>query len=203
MEPLPSNSLKSKEVEPVVTTPGQLRKKPFTKRLAGALFSSDGKTMKEKILMDILVPVVKDTVVTVIVSTAETLFYGSPNGRIKGAVNTLTTGHSYTNYSDPLKNRANYTNNNGVVRIKTVRGVDDILVQTQGEAHDILRYLNYDIDQYGHATVAKAYMLAKLKAEYMDEDYGWYDLSAARITKAIGQTGYLLELPSPSYLKKK
>ena len=70
---------------------------------------------------------------------------------------------------------------------------DDIILDTNAEARDVLTELDYTIRKYGQASVADLYDIVGVTSEWPDNRYGWTSIRGAKI-KPIRE-GFLLVLP--------
>jgi hypothetical protein len=104
---------------------------------------------------------------------------------------------TYTNY-----NRVSYRQQpayNAISqRARARHDFDDVILQTRGEAEEVLDGLKELIDVYGSANVGDFYALLGITPDFPDNQWGWYDLKAASVRHARG--GYLIALPQPQPL---
>lgn len=169
-----------KIVEKVVN--GNVRtKRNDARKFAEVFIAEDVKDVKSYILLDIIVPAIKRA----IVSTVEGLF-GEAGSR-KG--NTNASYVSYRNYSDNRNDRVASTN-----RTRTGYSYNDIILDSRGEAEEVLTRMDELIDTYGEVTVADLYDLVGVTGEYTDNRYGWTSIKNAEVVRAHGG-GYLIKLP--------
>lgn len=82
----------------------------------------------------------------------------------------------------------------------TIFNVGDLRFENRGDAEAVLMRLKECIDVYHIATVGDLYDLADVKSSHVDFNYGWTDLSTARIIRNIDGT-YSIELPRVMPLK--
>ena len=71
----------------------------------------------------------------------------------------------------------------------------DIKYNSLGSANEVLHSMMDIIDKYGYVTVADMYDMSDLPCSYIDNNYGWLDLSSASILSV--RDGYILRLPKP------
>lgn len=197
----PSNSIKLKEektkevrkkVEPVVKSKVTVQKKSLGKRISKSLFGDDTRGVGSYILYDVLIPAGKSMITEMVGGGIEMLVYGERQGRRTSR----DRGTSYVSYD-----KASYRNGRereGRERdtsrsARARHDFDDILIETRGEAEDILSHLVDFCQDYGQATVADFYDLAGIESKFTDNKYGWVDLRGTTITHVRG--GYLLNLP--------
>lgn len=86
-----------------------------------------------------------------------------------------------------------------------VYSTGDITYEKNGDAEVILKRLQECIDVYDVATVADLYDLSSLKYSYTDYNYGWKDLSSAKVVRIFdnneGKWVYSLDLPKAMPIK--
>ena len=194
---LPSNSHKSKEVKieekteikKVVKTPVKRKKKSIGKKFSEVFMEDDTKSVGSYLINDVLIPAAKDTIVDLISSGIEMLMFGSDGGaRKKSSSYGRKSGYtSYNSISDgKKKSRSDYKYQNRYV-------MDEIIVDTRGEAYEIIRELEELIEQYGSASVSDLNDLIGETGEWTDNKWGWFDLGSSKIVRV--RDGYLVDLP--------
>ena len=75
---------------------------------------------------------------------------------------------------------------------------DDIVLETRGEATEVLDTMYNIISQYDSVSVADLFDAVGISSEFTDEKWGWTDLHGADIRRV--HEGYLLDLPRPQPL---
>ena len=70
---------------------------------------------------------------------------------------------------------------------------DDVILDSRGDAEEVLDRLNEIIDQYQIASVADFYELVGVSGTYTDNRYGWTNLSGACVERT--RDGYQIRLP--------
>jgi hypothetical protein len=78
---------------------------------------------------------------------------------------------------------------------------DKIIIESRTDAEAVLAQLDDLISQYGRAAVADLYTMVGVTHNFTDNDYGWFNISEARVAPAIGG-GYYLRLPAAEPLNK-
>lgn len=75
---------------------------------------------------------------------------------------------------------------------------EEIIIETLGEAEDVLSYVSDIFENYGLVSVADLYDLCGVPSNYEDNKIGWkdsYSVSKMYILKT--KYGYQLKLPKP------
>ena len=76
---------------------------------------------------------------------------------------------------------------------------DEIYLDDNAEAMDVLENLVARVDRYGSASVADFYDYLGVTGGFTDQAYGWKNLSAAQVRQT--RKGYTFDLPRPIALR--
>ena len=191
MEEYKSNSNKSKELtknkkKKKVVKPIAKATKKKKNALAETFISEDASNIKSYILMDVLVPAIKKAVIDIVTDGISMLFYGdTSHGNRRSS--TSASYISYNRYSD--RDRRDDRTSYGRSRYS----YDDIILQSRGEAEEVLDRMSEMIDTYGIVSVADMYDLVGIATNYTDNKYGWTNLRNAEPIRV--SNGYMLKLP--------
>jgi len=193
MESFQPNSHKSKQekekkVEKVVQGTVTTRKKSLGKKFSETFLGDDIENVKGFIVFDVIVPTIKDTISNVVSSGIDMLLFGEARGS-----NTRRQGGksyvSYSNYYDNKRDRK---------PVNTQRGTHDfrdIILETRGEAEEVLSNMVDILYDFNEVSVADLYDLCGISnSNWTDNKYGWTDLSGACVKRARGG-GYIIDLP--------
>ena len=189
----PSNSYKSKQVskqapeekkkvEKVVKGAVKVKKK---NAITNAFISDEASNVKSYIFADVLIPTIKKTVADIISDSVNMIFFGE-SGRNKRS--TAGSKVSYRDYYDRRDDNRNYSGTR-----RNTYSYDDIIVNTRGEAENVIENLLDIIEEYGMVSVADLYDLVGITGQYTDHKYGWTNLRNADYVRV--RDGYLLKLP--------
>ncbi len=195
----PSNSNKSKEHkkrEKIITGNVVRRKKPITKQFADVFFGEDVDNIKEYVIFDVLIPAIKDTFFDVISGGLSMTLFGT--GSKKSSKLIRDKGNSYVSYSSIYSNKDKPRNTNQTFR--STYNFDDIVLESKGEAEEVLSNLVDLIDDYQIACVGDLYDFLGIPSEFTDHNYGWTNLSDASVKRV--REGYILNLPKPKLINK-
>lgn len=164
------------------------RKKETTgDKLKKAWFGEDVVNVKDYVIFDVMIPALKSTLSDMISNGIEVLLFGDTRGKRK------KEGKGYDSYYRRRDDRDRDRDRRSSV--SSARAYDDIVLDSRGEAEEVLSQLSDLAYDYGQASVADLYDLVGISANFTDEKYGWFkgDLRSARVTRV--RDGYLLELP--------
>lgn len=190
-----------KALDKVVVGSVKKQKRSLSKKLAETFLEDDTKSVGSYIFHDVLIPALKATISDMVGGGIEMLLFGERRGR-----NTRRDGNrSYTSYgsyyraTDRDKDRdrspARDISRTGRAR----HDFDEIILETRGEAEEVLSHLVDLTIDYGMASVADLYDLVGITSNFTDNKYGWTDLRNASVSRVRG--GYLINLPRTTILE--
>lgn len=189
-----SNSHRSKEqatvpekkVEKIVCNGVKTKKK---NKLADVFVTEDIRNVKDYIIMDVLIPAAKKALSDIVTNGIDMILYGETrSNKSKGSK------VSYSKYYDD-RDRDRYRGGS-YERSRTNRmgyAYDEIILESRGEAEEVLNKMDELLDVYGVVSVADLYDLVGISGNYTDNKYGWTNLRAASVQRL--RDGYLLKLP--------
>lgn len=194
MEDYKPNSHRSKEtpaitekkVEKVVRGAVKTRKKNGLEKAKGVIFSEDAANIKSYVVMDVLIPALKKAISDVVTNGIEILLYGE-SGRTRR--NSPSGSISYRNFYDRRDDGPRRLN----APVRNGYDLNDIVLETRGEAEDVLARMDELVEQYGVVSVADLYDLVGITGNYTDNKYGWTNIRNAEPIRV--RDGYLLKLP--------
>lgn len=212
------NSLKEraeKEELAKMTKPGEgsgvIRKKSWLSR---SFFAADAADVKSYLIEDLIIPKIKETVL----STLYMMFYkdtsgypgraGSGSSRMfsgvrGGQLQASTDYHSISSgrrelYSDTVRNRR--SDMFGDIEYRKSNNPNENLESAKND----LSTLEDLILQYDKVRVAEAYQICtSVSPNSTDWDWGWKNLDDARLIPMIDGIGWILRLPAPISMPKK
>lgn len=179
-------SIPEKKIEKVVQGKVKTKKRSEASKLADIFISEDVANVKSYVLMDVLVPAIKKAISDIVTNGIDMILYGE-SGRTRR--NSPASRVSYSQYYDrnrrdrdrePVAQRANYSYN-------------DVLLETRGDAEDVLMRMDELVATYGMVSVADLNDLVGITGQYTDNNYGWTNIKSAYVQRV--RDGYLLKLP--------
>ena len=178
-----------KKIEPVVKSGAKLRKKNELQKVAGSIISEDARSVKSYILMDVLVPAIKDAIEDIVTNGIRMLLRGDTSARRSGP----SGGISHISYNKAYDRR----DRSSLDRPRGVMDFDDLILPTRYEAEEVLRSLDDLIETYRIVSVADMYEAAGIRDfEYTARNYGWKDIRRAEVVHV--RNGYWLKMPNVS-----
>lgn len=202
----PDSDEAPKQVKKVVTGTVRQRRKPLGTRLKEMFASENGDSFGQYLVDNVVVPMMKDMVLSVITQTADGI-RGGIEERLFGASTqerTRTTSYgtgrpvvNYTRYSSSSTNRPSGRSTPPAPRITVRRSnkVQDIILGTREDGEDVLDELRDKVDGFGHCTVGDLYTAVGITPTSTDHSWGWDNLDQARVRR-LATDEYLLVMPS-------
>lgn len=199
-----SNSHKSKEeerqkLEPIVKGAKKVEKKNESFK---DMVKNNLPSIKEYIIMDVLIPAGKKAISDVIgsssdifVDTIDTILFGEKRSRRNRRGSSSRT--SYYKYYEERDRDRRYRDRDYDRDRNRLRGYDfdDIILETRRDAEEVLDRMEDLIDTYKIVSVADFYDLVGISGNYTDNKYGWTNLRNARVERLRHEDGYILKLP--------
>lgn len=206
----PGKPEESKKITRVVEGEVVRRKKSFGKRFRD-LFVGDGRSVKDMILEDIIVPGFRDVAFDAFQTGLEGVFYRGDN-RPRGRRPSQRGGGGWNNgggsvrydrmgggsrerrFEDPRDRRELSP------RGRANHDFDEVILPTMAEARETLGQMYDILEQYDVVSVSDLYQMLGISSTPIDHKWGWTELFNSGVTRTRGG-GYLLDLPAPEYLK--
>lgn len=174
-----------KRVEKVVH--GRVRTKPKSgvSKITDVFISEDAANVKSYIVIDVLVPAVKKAISDIVRDGIDMILYGESRGRKSSSASGYVSYRDYSRSDDRDRFRDS--------RSRSSYAHDDIILDSRGEAEEVLTRMDELIDTYGNVSVADLYDLVGKSSEYTDNKYGWTNIRNAEPIRV--RDGYMLKLP--------
>lgn len=175
-------------VKPVAQ--GKVKQKGLGEKAAEAFFSEDTKTVGNYIIWDVIIPGLKNAVMDVI----EMALFGSSNRSSR------RRGSSHVSYQSYYDSDSRSRSSRGVERNDRTSRYDfsDIILDTRGDAEQVMASMEELINKYGEATVADLCSLVGLSSKFTDQKWGWTDCRDLSYRRS--GRGYILDFATPDYL---
>ena len=188
-------AVKEKKVEKVVRGAVKTKRRGEMSKIRDVFISEDATNVKSYILLDVLVPAIKDAIEDIITNGIRIILRGEAGACKRGGNRASTV--SYSSYYDSKKNDRFESSGN---RVRSAYSLDDIILETRGEAEEVLSRMDEIIDNYdGIVSVADLYDLVGITGSYTDHKYGWTNLRNAKVVRV--REGYILDLPKALPIK--
>lgn len=186
------NIEKREKLEPVVSSPTKTKKQTTWDKVKEEFVNGDGKSVGDYLLLDVLVPAIKQTIQAMINNGVDMILYGDSNyGRNRNSYQPGRT--SYRQYYDQPRN--NYSR----PKIGSDYNYDEIVFGSRGDAELVLYYMRESIAKYRVVRVADYLEWSNRDSNFTDNNYGWTNLDYVQI-RTTRDGGYYLDLPRPMAL---
>ena len=186
-----SEALTEKKIEKVVRGKVKTKPKSGVSKIADIFISEDVSNVKSYIMMDVLVPAVKKAISDIVRDGIDMILYGESRGRRSSTTSSYVSYRDYSRSDDRDRFRDS--------RTRSGYNHDDIILESRGEAEEVLTRMDELIDTYGVVSVADLYDLIGKSCEYTDNKYGWTNIRNAEPIHV--HDGYMLKLPKALPIK--
>ena len=189
-----------KKAECVVNSPVEISTR---KKIKDAFIKSDGKTVGNYALFDVLIPSVKRTLYDLFTKMLGfSLFGGKVEGNPFGS-------SSYANQYQQVMykaNEVNYRPYNSTPQPKPQQNYsytgfeyENWIFKERGDIEAVLNQMTDMIEAYGFATIVDLYDSVNQTAPYTAENYGWRSMNGCE--PVFCGTGWRLKMTKPSPIK--
>lgn len=173
------------------------RKPGLGSKIRETFMGVSAREVGQHVVMDVIVPQLRGMVVDAGIQMLERTILGETRQRpssSSSSSNSRGRGSNYVAYnrfsggseSEPV---ANFRSND----------VREVIVETRGDAQNVLDELFRHIDRYNAVSVAYYYELVGITGKFTDHQWGWTNLNASGVSHV--REGYRIELPKPISIK--
>lgn len=179
-----------KEIRQISTNAARIRKKSPGRKFVESFIADDAKSIKDYILYDVILPAFKNTVVDAITNSVQMIFWGDTK---RPSNTTRNGGRTYVSYGG-YSSISSQNSRRPISDISRARhDFDDIILDSRGEAEEVLSQLVDLTIDYGRASVSDLYCMVGIQSNHIDRKWGWTDLSTAYVARV--RDGYMIKLP--------
>lgn len=175
------NKYGEKKVEKVIKGTAKVKKKS---KLADIFIAEDVKNVKSYVIMDVLIPTIKDAISDIVKGGIDMILYGESRKRSNSTPASTVSYRSYYN-SDRKPVERNVATN--------PYKYNDVIFETRGEAEEVLSKMDEMVERYQLVSVADFYDMAGLSSEFTDNKYGWTNIRNAEAVRV--RDGWTIKLP--------
>ena len=199
------NSANEKKVEKVVDHDVVIKKRGFLDQLLEAFIPEGSTNISDFIISELIMPTFKKSMSDivnhaanaardVIVDGMEILLYGEARNRSKSITPRVSYNRYCTREASPFSTE--YTKK---ARFNDGFYLDDVVVQTRGEAESVITTMEELISVYGSVSISDFYDMLDMTCPYTNFSYGWTNLRNVSIVRV--SEGYLIKLPKAMPLR--
>lgn len=174
-----------RKFEKIVKGEVKTKKKSEFRKFTEGIIAANAKEVGSRLVTDVVTPNIVNLLEDIVVKGIHMFFHGDTGRSSRG---TNASYVSYRSYSDRRDDRR-YEDN----RSTSIYHYDDIVLESRGEAMEVLDRMNEAIETYKQVSVADLYDLIGKSCNYTDYRYGWINLRNADIVRV--RDGYLLKMP--------
>lgn len=196
-----ASSQKSREkISPVVNREQVVStKKPLSKKFAETFMTEDTKDVKSWLLMDVIIPGVKNTILDIL----SMMFFGEIESRSRRRRRDRDDRVNYSSYyrgSSDRRDRDSRRHRDRDDRYDSDDRVDfrNIILRHRDDAERVINAMRDRIRDDGSASVADLLDLIDVAGRYTDNNYGWDDERDIGIRRV--SSGFLIDVAEPKYL---
>ena len=204
MDQFPSQSHASREpreIQPVVLTPGKIRKAPVGQRLRETFFQGNARDVWGAMFWEVFMSGIRDNVADAFHEGVDTLLRGQGGGGYRRSRSGIGRSNSNSRHNPDraLGGGGRGTDDRYSRDDRNRQNTSVIEIGSRAEAEEVLRAMNASLDQFDVVTLAEFYLLVKITPDHTDYKFGWEDLGGSRIAHSRGT--YYLDLPPVITLK--
>ena len=198
-------AVERQKVDAIVEGAASKKKASAGRKLKEALIG-DAEEVRSYLLWDVLIPAVKDTMVDLIKAFAEGIFHSAGSGARNQYVRRdgQRSYVSYSSYGD-MRGRRRYYDGpaerpraHASYNARAAFDFEEVLFKKRSDAEKVMNAMAEKTMECGMVSVADMYEYSKLKSEYTDIEYGWYEIDGAYVDRV--RDGYVIRLPRPERL---
>lgn len=206
-----SNSKSGKKAEEVerplpnaiVTGPVVERKKTLGRKFREQFVGDDAQTVGQYLLFDVVMPAAKNLIFDMVTEGVKRTLFGGTRPMTGGSSPIMSGRTNYSSYSGGRQSTVvapgSPASREMTPQQRAMHDFSGVVLNSRGEAEEIIDVLSQLIEDYGSATVNDFYACINQSSEFTAVKYGWKSLAQAHVRGV--REGYLLELPRPTILE--
>lgn len=171
--------------KPVVTGKVVTKKQSKIRKFTNEFISEDAKNVRSYVFGEVLIPAIKKAISDIVTDGISMILYGESG---KGGRRSTADKVSYRNYYD-----RDYRSRDTRTTMNSGYSYDDIVLDSRGEAQDVLDRMDELMASYGLVRVADLYDLVGITGNYTDNKYGWTNIRNAEVVRV--RDGYMIKMP--------
>lgn len=181
-----------KKFDKVVKGKVTLKEQNDIQKIANDFLAEDLKTVKDRIIADYLIPMLKNGLCSIFNSAINIALWGDDRSRSSSA-NSSRQRNSYDRYYQDGQNNRPGTPG------RPARTLQNLDFEVRCDAEDTLNEMYDALRQYKQVSVGDLWDMMGVSNESTDYNYGWYNLDGSYVKGIPG--GYRLVLPRPIPLR--
>lgn len=173
-----------KRVEKVVTGKVITKKEGFFTKMFKGFISEDAKDVKSYVFGDVLIPAIKKAISDIVTDGIDIILYGESRSKRGRSTADRVSYRNYYDRSDSYRRPTPSYND---------YSYDNIILETRGEAEEVLARMDELMDTYGLVRVADLKDLVGITGTYTDNKYGWTNIRSAEVVRV--RDGFTIKMP--------
>lgn len=183
-------------LSPIVTKGGVVStKKPLSQKFAETFITEDTSDIKNYILMDVIIPGIKNTVLDIV----EMAFFGTVSGKGRQRSEKREDKRDYRScYGGASRAQRRERESDRRSRRDDKLDYRNIVLLNRDETEEVISQLHKRIRKYGSVSIAELFDLIDEPSNYNDNNWGWKDerdIGLRRVSR-----GYLIDVAEAEYL---
>lgn len=193
-----ADEVPEKKIEKVIEGGAVQRKKPLGRRIAENFTGADAQSVGQYVLFEVVLPQIKDLIYDVGASALQRALFGERGGS-KSYSSASRKGH--VAYNTIASAAVSKVSQNAKPAASASNEFGEIIVETRGEAQEVMDKIGNLIETYGMASVSDLKAAVGLTGSFTDESFGWMAMGGTDVRRVGGQQpGFLLIFPRPEQL---
>ena len=198
VEDFPSNANSAKEdrgeTKPIVK--GNVkRKSSIFKSVRDEFVAEDAQSVGSYLLYDILIPALRDLILDIGHGAIDSALGGDGRSYRRSSNRRGSSYISYNRYYDDRDRRRRDRDDERYETRRRSRDFDEFIFDRREDAEDVLDRMCDYLERFDDVPVSYFYDLLgeTVPGDFTSDDWGWTNLSGARVRRARG--GYIIDLP--------
>ena len=172
--------------------PVKVRKKNGLKKIADDFIRDDLAKVKDFAINDVLIPAIKKSISDIFKTGIDMMLYHGDTGNSgRYSDNSRVSYRSYYDNGPSRRRTETYSSRNHDYRDSP--DIQERIFETRGEAEAVLDNLYRMMARYHIVSVADYLDETGVTGTYVDRDWGWSDISSARVER--DRDGYYIRMP--------
>ena len=179
-----------KKIEKVTNGVVRVKKKSETRKFLDNLMGDQVQDIKSSIKNDYIIPAIRNTIWDVFTNTLDMILFGGTGGHARRR--STSEKISYRSYYDDRRSDSRRYDDRRE-RSRNSYDLDELVLETRGEAQAVLNAMDNIMDEYKIVSVADMYDLIGETCPYTAYKYGWTNIRNAEIVRV--RDGYIIRMP--------
>lgn len=175
------------------------RKPGLGSKIRDTFMGVSAREVGQHVVMDVIVPQLRGMVVDAGIQMLERTILGESRQRSSSSSSSSARSSRGSNYVAYNRYSGGSMGSESEAINFRSNEVREVIVETRGDAQNVLDELFRHIDRYNAVSVAYYYELVGITGKFTDHQWGWTNLNASGVSHV--REGYRIELPKPISIK--